>query len=115
MSSDKAVQESFEQLQYYEHSLQQLLAQKQHIQIEHAEIENATREVTATKGAIFKMVGGVMVQTEREPTLAELGERMKQITSHLEAIQKQEKALMEQAHAVRQTLQKAVAARTPTK
>lgn len=115
MSSEQALQEAFEQLQYYEQSLQQILSQKQQLQIEHAEVENATKEVTATKGTIFKIIGGIMVQAQREPLLIELEERMKQVTSHLEAVQKQEKKIMEEAHKVRQELQKAVEARTQTK
>lgn len=115
MSSEQQLQEAFEQLQYYEQSLQQILGQKQQLQIEHAEVDNATKEVTATKGNIFKIVGGIMVQAQREPVLTELGERMKHITEHLEAVQKQEKTIMEEAHKVRQELQKAVEARKQTK
>jgi prefoldin beta subunit len=109
------LQEAFEQLQYHEHTLQQILAQKQQLQIEYAEVENATKEVNQTKGLIYKMIGGIMVQVEREPICKELQEKTEELTKHIQAMQKQEKSIMEQAHAIKQTLQRAVEKRTQKK
>ena len=108
MEDQQHLQQLVEELQMSEHLLQQTLAQKQSLHIEHAEVENATREVAKTSGAVFKITGGVMIESNKSTIQKELLEKEKMLHARLEAIQKQEKNILERTTKIRNELQSAV-------
>ncbi|MSS74703.1 hypothetical protein EXS73_00605 [Candidatus Pacearchaeota archaeon] len=105
---DQALQEQIQELQFLEQQLQQLSMQKQSLQVEHAEVLNATREVTATSGEVYKIVAGIMVKTDKAQALKELSEKEKNFSSKLKTLEQHEEALVKQEEQTRTHVQSAV-------
>ena len=85
--------EKVEELQILEQNLQNLLVQKQTFQIELSETSSALREIENSKDEIFKIVGQLMIRTDKEKTKDELSNREKILEMRLKSIEKQEDAL----------------------
>ena len=81
------------ELQTLESNLQSFLAQRQSIQMEINEIENALEELKDYKDEIFKMVSGMLIKTKKEKIISELKEKKEITEKKVEAIEKQEKIL----------------------
>ena len=64
----KDAEKKIEQLQLYEQSLQNFLAQRQQFQIQLIEIESALRELEKTDKA-YKLVGNIMVSSKKDDFL----------------------------------------------
>ena len=86
-NDNKKVQE----LQLFEHTLQNLNMQKQAVQIEMNEIENALNEVKKSGSEVYKVMGNIMVKSERNSLISELEEKKKLSGMKIEAYEKQEK------------------------
>ena len=82
-----------QELQMFEHNHQALLMQKQTIQMELNEVLNALQEVQKTKDAVYKVLGGVMVQSDKSAVIKDLEERKKILELKVSAIEKQEKII----------------------
>jgi len=85
--------EKVEEHQILEQNLQNLLVQKQTFQIELSETSSALREIENSKDEIFKIVGQLMIRTDKEKTKDELSNREKILEMRLKSIEKQEDAL----------------------
>ena len=72
MNIDKETQQKIQELQNYEQTLQGLLMQKQTFQIELNESENALSEITKSKDDVFKIVGNIMIKSNKESVEKEL-------------------------------------------
>lgn len=66
MNLDKETQEKIQELQAYEQNFHNLLVQKQAFQIELNETENALLEISGSSGDVFKLIGSVMIKTDKE-------------------------------------------------
>ena len=86
-----------EELRVLENQLQGFLMQKQAIQMELNEIDNALGEIKDSDGEVYKVVSGVMLKSEKKKLEKELGEKKKIAEMKIEAIEKQEKFLEEKA------------------
>ena len=82
-----------ERLQMLEQTLQNLLVQKQTFQIELSETSSALKEIENSKDEIFKIVGQLMIRTDREKTKDELLSREKILEMRLKSIERQEESL----------------------
>lgn len=60
-----------------EQNLNQLLMQKQSIQIEFNETVNALEELQKSKGDVYRMLGNIMIKSEKQSLIKELEERKK--------------------------------------
>ncbi len=112
MNSPNAdLSKKIEDLQILEHSLQQILQQKQILQIEINEIENAITEISRSKGEVYKIIGGVMVQSGKEDLSKELNDKKKTSELKIEAIEKQEKLLAQRATDLKKEIDKIVSSK----
>ena len=75
--------------------LQQIIAQKQALQMQLAEIENAIEEIKKAQGKVYKMVGNFLLETDKNEALRELEEKKELLKLRLEALTKQEEKLRE--------------------
>lgn len=103
MDISKETQESISKLQLIEQNVQTLSMQKQQFQAQLFELESALKEIEKTDES-FKIIGNVMIKTDKAALKAELGQKKEIIDLRLKNIDKQDKQLREKA----ETLQKEV-------
>jgi len=103
MDIPQETQESISKLQMIEQNVQSLLMQKQQFQAQMFEIDSALKELEKTNES-YKIVGNVMIKTEKAPLQEELGKKKEILDLRLKNIDKQEKQLKDKA----ETLQKEV-------
>jgi len=96
MSLTKEAQESVQRLQMLEQNMQALNMQKQQFQAQLFEIESALKEVT-TSPSTYKIVGGLMLSTEKKTLQEELKSKKELLELRLQTIEKQEKQLKDKA------------------
>lgn len=108
MDIDSNMQKKIEELQIFERNMQNFLAQKQTIQIEFNETLNAVSEVKKAKDEVYRIVGGIMLRTEKEGLLKELEEKKKILELRISSIEKQERILEENAEKLRQEITKSL-------
>ncbi len=85
--------DSVNDLKFLEHNLQQFLAQKQALQIELNEIINALNELENSDEEVYRVLGPVMVKSERSRLRPELEERKKLLDSRISSVEKQEELI----------------------
>jgi len=90
---DSDIRTKIEEMKVIEMHLHNLLAQKQSIQIELNEIENALGEVTRAKDEMYKVVSGVMLKSDKKTIEKELSGKKKILEMKVDAIEKQEDLL----------------------
>lgn len=95
MDSDKNKQ--IEELQLLENNLREFLMQRQTLQIEINEIENALAELSSNEGEVYKIVAGIMVRIEKKAAKEELEEKKRVLETKIFAIEKQEKIIEKKA------------------
>ena len=94
---DKKVEEHIEELQIVEQNLQQLLMQKQVLQNQLLEIDNAIGEIAKNPKQLFKVTGEVMIESSKGVLEKELKSKRELIDVKLKNIDKQEIKLKEKA------------------
>jgi prefoldin beta subunit len=95
------VEEKIQQLQIFEQSLQNLLAQKQALQLQIMETESALNELKKVKSA-YKIIGNIMVASDKPDLEKDLTNRKETTEIRLKAIEKQERAAREKASKVQE-------------
>jgi len=92
----------FQQLQQ---QLQVLMFQKQNMQVQQAEVENALKEVNETKDKeLYEIIGTVMIKRNRTELAKSLKEKKEMLGLRLSTLDKQINMLTEQAKEVQNTL-----------
>ena len=92
---NQEVQEQITHLQMIEQHMQQFLMQKQTIQIQLVETENALEEVGKTKEIPYKIIGSIMVCTPKEELQKDLESKKEMLAIRLKNVEKQETQLKE--------------------
>ncbi|OIO41489.1 prefoldin subunit beta [Candidatus Pacearchaeota archaeon CG_4_9_14_3_um_filter_31_7] len=96
-----------ERLQLIEQELQNMMVQKQMFQFELSETEEALREIKNSKeDFIYKIVGNLMIKIKKEESVESLEKKKKLIGLRMDAIEKQEKKLYEEASNLREEITK---------
>jgi prefoldin beta subunit len=93
MEISEEARQTVEELQVLEQHLHSFLAQKQTVQVEVQEIENALNEVKNSKDDVYKMLSGIMIKAEKESLIGELDEKKKLLELRINSIEKQESIL----------------------
>jgi len=94
MKKEKKEEIDVTQLQLSEQALQNLLLQKQLFQYELVETNTALEELKKTKQEdVFKIVGSLMIKSERAELEKELERKKELLELRLKAIEKQEQEL----------------------
>ncbi len=102
------VQERLQRLQQLQNTMQQLLLQKQRIEMEMLESDKALEALEEVKGdsKVYKSVGAVLVEKDRETVVKELKERREFLEMRAKVLKKQEDKTQEKMTALQETLQK---------
>jgi len=108
MELDKETQEKIQELQSYEQNINNLIFQKQTFQMELNESENALEEIKKTNDSVFKIIGQIMIKSDKDKILKELENKKKILSLRLESIEKQEKLLSEKSEKLRQEVMKKI-------
>ncbi len=101
------VQERLLRLQQLQQTLQSLLAQKQQVELELSEIEQASAEVQklVDDAVIYKATGSLMIRAEKSKITTDLVERKDLLNTRVAVLAKQEERLRAQLKDVQAKLQ----------
>jgi len=101
------VQERLLRLQQVQQTLQSVLAQKQQVEIELTEIEQALNELQkmTDDAVIYKAIGTLLVKTEKVKITADLNERKELLNTRTTVLGKQEERLRSQLKDLQTKLQ----------
>ncbi len=97
----KAKEKNTQELQMLEQNLQNLLLQKQAFQFELIETQVALKELEKSEEEVFKMIGQLMIKTDKKSMKEELINKEKMIDLRIKGFGKQERALAEKFEALR--------------
>ncbi len=103
-NKDKKIQE----MQILEQNLQNLLLQKQAFQMELSETQSALKEIENSGEEVFKIIGQLMIKTDKSKIKQELSNKEKILNLRTKAIEKQETSLTEQSDKLREEVIKNV-------
>ena len=106
MNVTKAQEEKIAELQLLEQNTQNLLQQKQKFSTELIEIENALTELAQTTSAPYKVVNGVMFETNLEDLKKELNSKKEVINIRIKNIQSQEEKIKTKADSLQKEVLK---------
>jgi len=89
MVQDNSIQE----MQFLEQNLQNILMQKQAFQMEFAETQGSLKEIKEAKDDVFKIVGQLMIKSDKKKIEEELKNKEKMIDLRIKSLEKQEAEL----------------------
>ncbi|MBI2043452.1 prefoldin subunit beta [Candidatus Pacearchaeota archaeon] len=95
-------EEKFQELQLLEQSLQNILMQKQSFQMELSETQSAMKEIDNSEGEVYKIVGQLMIKTEKSRISEELSNKEKILEMRLKKMEQQEESFMEKLEKLRE-------------
>ncbi len=94
---NKDVKEKIEQLQLFEQKTQALLMQKQNFQSQLLELENALNELENNSGQVYKIIGNIMVASEKNKLKEDLNSKTDILALRIKNLEKQENKIKEEA------------------
>lgn len=95
---EKKVQE----MQFLEQNLQNLMMQKQAFQMELSETESALSQIKDSGDEVFKVIGQLMIKTNKDKIQKDLDEKQKVLQTRLNSLEKQETSLSEKLEEIRE-------------
>jgi len=98
--------DKIQEMQLIEQSLQNILYQKQAFQMELSETRAALEEIKSSGDEVFKIVGHLMIKTDKEKIKKELLDKEKFLDLRLKSLEKQEKTFSEQLESFRDEILK---------
>lgn len=110
------IQERLLRLQQLQQTLQTVLAQKQQVELELTEIEQAQSELKklADDAVIYKAIGSLLVKDEKTKVTTDLNERKELLNMRAQVLGKQEERLRGQLKNLQIKLQKDLSPVTPS-
>ena len=105
---DEQTQQKIQEIQILEQNMQGLLMQKQAFQLELNETENALSEISSSKEDVFKLIGQIMIKTDKKKLEEELTKKKELLTLRLNSIEKQEKEFSEPLEDLRKEIMKSI-------
>src|SRR3989338_2465255 len=102
------INKQVEEMQVLEHHLQNLLNQKQSVQIELNEIDNAINELKNSDDEVYKILSGIMIKSDKKTLNKELSERKRIAEMKISSIEKQEKLIEGKALDLRKEINETV-------
>lgn len=105
------VQERLLRFQQLQQTLQSVLAQKQQVELELTEIEQALSELqkVTDEAIIYKAIGSLLVKTDKAKVTADLNERKELLNMRVTVLGKQEERLRSQMKDLQTKLQQDLA------
>ena len=95
-----------QQMQILEQNLQNFLLQKQAFQMELSETQSALKEIENSGEEVFKIIGQLMIKTDKSKMNQELSNKEKILDLRTKAIEKQEASLIGQLDKIREEVVK---------
>jgi prefoldin beta subunit len=101
------IQQRLLRLQQLQQTLQGVMSQKQQLEMQLTEVEQAANELEKLKetAVVYKSIGALLVKAEKDKVTAELKERKELLTMRVEVLAKQEERLRTQVKDLQQKLQ----------
>ncbi len=97
MNISKETEEKIARLQLLEQNLQNFLMQKQSLQTQLNEINGAMEELNKSKGNVYKIVGNIMVVSEKNTLENDLNSKKELIEIRIKNLERQEEKIREEA------------------
>ena len=101
------LQEQLLRLQQLQQTLQAVIAQKQQLNLENSEIDQALDELVKMddKSVIYKSIGSLLVKSERQKVMGELSERKELLNTRILVLTKQRSRMEERMKSLQKTVQ----------
>ena len=106
MEISQETQEKIGQLQLFEQNLTNFSSQKQQLQSQLLETENASKELEKAEGQVYKVVGNIMITSDKEKLDKDLKSQRELVELRLKNIKKQEEAIKEKAEKIQAEVMK---------
>jgi prefoldin beta subunit len=103
---NKETEKKIQQLQLLEQNLNSIMMQKQTFQMQLAENENAIDELERTKKDAYKIIGTIMVSSDKNELKEELKEQKDILDLRIKNLEKQEKNFKEKAEDIQKEVMK---------
>ncbi len=97
---------TLEQVQFLEQTLQQIIYQKQAFELELSETESSIEEIEKSKGDVYKIIGQLMIKSDNAKIKNELIDKQKIIKLRLDQLSKQEQTIIERMEKLRNQIVK---------
>ena len=94
--AEKEIEQKINQLQLIEQSMQNLLMQKQQLQLQLVETESALKELETAK-EVYKIISNIMVSSKKEDIKKDLSSKKEMAEMRVKNLEKQETQLKEKA------------------
>jgi prefoldin beta subunit len=94
-------EKKIQEMQMIEQTLQNVLLQKQAFQMELSETEAALEEIKKSGDEVFKIIGRLMIKTDKKKMQEELSEKKKILEVRMKSLEKQEKDSAEKLESLR--------------
>ena len=109
------VQERLLRLQQLQQTLQSILAQKQQVEAERTEVDQALDELQklGEDAVVYKATGSLMIKSEKNRITTELNERKELLNTRAQVIAKQEERVRGQVKDVQARLQQDLSPASP--
>jgi len=101
-------EQKIQELQILEQRLQNSILQKQAFQMELAETNSALKEIEKSGEEVFKIIGQLMIKTEKSKIHEELSSKQKILELRIKSFEKQENSLTEQVDRIKDELTKSM-------
>jgi prefoldin beta subunit len=95
-------EKKIQEMQILEQRLQNSILQKQSFQMELAETNAALEEIDKAGDEVFKIIGQLMIKSEKSKIKTELLEKLKILEIRIKSFEKQEVSLSEQLEKLRE-------------
>ena len=105
MEIPQEISKKIQDLQVYEQNLQSLMMQRQNMQVELNETINAIEELSKSSDEVYKILGGIMIRSDKKTLIKELEEKKKISEIRTQSLEKQEKSIDEKAEVLRKEIQ----------
>ena len=103
---NKEMEGKIQQLQMLEQNLQNVVMQKQSFQVQLMENENAIKELDKVKKDAYKIIGTIMVSSDKDELKKELTEQKEILDLRLKNLDKQENNFKEKAEEIQKEVMK---------
>tara|TARA_Y100000034_G_C6891059_1_gene409909 strand:+ start:1573 stop:1896 length:324 start_codon:yes stop_codon:yes gene_type:complete len=105
---NEETEKKIQQLQLLEQNLQNVIMQKQTFQMQLVESENALKELDKSKKDAYKIIGTLMVSSDKGTLTKELKEQKDVLDLRIKNLEKQEKNFKEKAEDIQKEVMKEI-------
>lgn len=108
MNLTPETEKQIQELQIYEQALQNFLMQKQTLDVEIGEINNAINELKKSGDEVYKILGSVMLKADKETLSKELSEKKKLLELRISSVEKQGKLIEDKAEKLKKEINQSI-------